>query len=68
MILYLISTHKKGISALELHRKIGVHKRTALLFKRKTMEAIGSHCCYKMDGDVEVYETSVGQNKVVNQA
>ena len=39
MMMYLISTTKKGISALELHRKMGVHKRTALLFKkRETLE------------------------------
>ena len=63
LMIYLISTHKKSISALELHRKIGVHKRTALLFKRKVMEAMGSQCWYKMDGDVEVDETSVGQKE-----
>jgi len=63
MMLFLISTTKKGISAAELHRKIGVHKRTALLFKRKAMEAMGSHCIHKMDGDVEVDETSVGQKE-----
>ena len=63
MMIYLISTTKKGISALELHRKMGVHKRTALLFKRKVMEAMGSHCTYKMEGDIEVDETYVGQKK-----
>ena len=63
MMLYLISTNKKGISAAELHRKIGVAKNTALLFKRKVMEAMGSQCNYKMDGKVEVDETSVGQKE-----
>jgi len=63
LMLYLITTNKRGISSAELHRKVGVHKRTALLFKRKAMEAMGSHCNYKMDGEVEVDETSVGQKE-----
>ena len=42
MMMYLISTTKKGISALELHRKMGVHKRTALLFKRKVKACMSS--------------------------
>ena len=60
MMIYLISTTKKGISALELHRKMGVHKRTALLFKRKVMASMSSLLLYKMDGEVEVDETYVG--------
>lgn len=64
LMLYLISTNKRGISAAELHRKVGVNKRTALLFKRKVMEAMGSQCEYKMDGEVEVDETSVGQKEI----
>ena len=60
MMMYLITTTKKGISAAELHRKMGVHERTAHLFKRKVMAAMSSFCVYKMDGDVEVDETHVG--------
>ena len=45
MMIFLISTTKKGISALELHRKMGVHKRTALLFKRKVMASMSSTAC-----------------------
>lgn len=60
MMIYLISTTKKGISALELHRKMGVHKRTALLFKRKVMASMSSLLLFKMDGEVEVDETHVG--------
>lgn len=60
MMIYLISTTKKGISALELHRKMGVHKRTALLFKRKVMSSMSSLLGYKMVGEVEVDETYVG--------
>ena len=63
LMIYLIATTKKGISAAELQRKVGVAKNTALLFKRKVMEAMGSHCNYKMSGDVEVDETSVGQKQ-----
>ena len=63
LMLYMISTNKRGISAAELGRKIGETRRTSLLFKRKVMEAMGSQCCYKMDGTVEVDETSVGQKE-----
>ena len=60
MMLYLISTTKKGISALELHRKMGLHKRTCLFFKRKVMAAMSSLFIYKMEGSVEVDETYIG--------
>ena len=62
MMIYLISTTKKGISALELHRKMGVHKRTALLFKRKVMAAMASKRSYKMTGLVEINETVIRAN------
>jgi len=55
-ILYFISTTKKGISALKLDRKIRLHKRTCLLFKRKVMAAMSSLFTYKM----EVDETYIG--------
>lgn len=64
MMIYLISTTKKGISGSELKRKMGVHKRTALLFKRKVMEAMGSQCNYKMSGNIEVDETYIGGKEV----
>lgn len=60
MMLYLISTTKKGISSLELHRKMGLHKRTTLLFKRKVMASMSSLFTYKMEGKIEVDETYVG--------
>jgi len=59
-MLYLISTTKRGISAEDLHRKLGLHKRTCLLFKRKAMEAMASQTIYKMTGQVEVDETYIG--------
>ena len=58
--MYLITPTKKGISALELHRKLGLYRRTALLFKRKVMAAMSSPFVYKMDGKVEVDETYIG--------
>ena len=67
MMMYLITTTKKGISAAELHRKMGVHQRTAHLFKRKVMAAMSSFCTYKMDGDVEVDETHVGGKEKQNR-
>ena len=59
-LLYLISTTKRGISAEDLHRKLGLNKRTCLLFKRKAMEAMASQSIYKMTGQVEIDETFVG--------
>jgi len=59
-MLYLISTTKRGISAEDLHRKLGLHKRTCLLFKRKAMEAMASQNIYRMTGQVEVDETFIG--------
>ena len=63
MMMYMISTTKKGISGAELARKTGVNWRTALLFKRKTIEAMGSQCIYKMEGDIEVDEFVIGQKE-----
>lgn len=60
MMLYFIVTTKKGISALELHRKLGLHKRTCLYFSRKVMAAMKSLGNYKMDGQIEVDETYIG--------
>jgi len=60
MMMYLISTTKKGIPALELHHKMGVHKRTALLFKRKGMASMSSSLLYRMNGEVEVDKTFAG--------
>jgi len=67
MMMYLITTTKKGISSAELHRKMGVHPRTAHLFKRKVMAAMSSFCTYKMDGKVEVDETYVGGKEKQNR-
>jgi len=67
LMLYLVSTTKKGISALELHRKLGLHKRTCLYFSRKVMAAMASHCNYKMEGEVEVDETFVGGTDVTSR-
>jgi len=63
MMMYLMSTTKKGISALELHRKMGVNKRTALLFKRKVMASMSSPLLYRMNGEVELDETFVGSKE-----
>ena len=57
MMIYLITTMKRGISASELHRKMGLHRRTCLFIKRKVMNAMASECNYKLTGEVEVDET-----------
>lgn len=63
MMAYWITTSKRGISAEELGRKMGVSNKTALLFKRKVMAAMASHCNRKLDGDIEVDETFLGQKE-----
>jgi len=59
-MLYLLSTTKRGISGLELKRKLGLHKRTCLYFSRKVMKAMASQNNYKMSSKVEVDETFIG--------
>ena len=39
MIIYLVSTNKKGISSCELSRKLQLRQKTCWLFKQKLMKA-----------------------------
>lgn len=61
---YLVSTTKKGISALELQRKLGLrYYESAWLLLQKIREAMSPHGHLKLSGEVEVDETYVGGSR-----
>jgi transposase-like protein len=59
--IYLIATSKKGISALELQRKLGLKSyRTAWTLLHKIRSAMASSQAFPLTGTVEVDETYIG--------
>lgn len=60
MILFLVSTGKKGISSTELSRKLSLGQKTCYYFKRKIMRAMQSSGDIKLKGKVDVDEFFVG--------
>lgn len=60
MIVFLVSTGKKGISSTELSRKLSLRQKTSYYFKRKVMQAMGSSGHIKLQGKVDVDEFFVG--------
>jgi transposase-like protein len=60
MIVFLVSTGKKGISSTELSKKLSLRQKTCYSFKRKVMTAMQSSGQYKMKGKVDVDEFFVG--------
>jgi len=60
LMMYLISTHKKGISTCELARQFGVKQSTAWFFKRKVQQAMKPTGLQLLEGTVEVDETAIG--------
>jgi transposase-like protein len=60
MIVFLVSTGKKGISSLELSRKLSLRQKTCYYFKRKIMQAMQSSGHIKLQGKVDVDEFFVG--------
>ncbi len=58
MIIYLVSTNKKGISSCELSRKLQLRQKTCWLFKQKLMKAMEQEI--KLSDQIEVDETFVG--------
>jgi len=58
---YLISTSKKGLSAMELKRKLGIRSyQTAWLLLHKIRSAMASSQMFPLTGDAEADETFVG--------
>lgn len=62
--LFLASTTKKGISALELQRKLGIRwYESAWLLLQKIRQAMTPHGHFKLSDEVEVDETFVGGSR-----
>ena len=59
-IVYFVSTNKKGISSMELSRKLSLRQKTCWYFKRKVMQAMESSGKYPLSGNVDVDEFFVG--------
>jgi len=59
LMVFLVSTDKKGVSSLELHRRTGIRAKTCYFFKRKIMKAM-QQGDFKLSGRVDVDESSVG--------
>lgn len=58
---YLIATSKKGISAMELKRKLGIKSyQTAWLLFHKIRSAMASSQMFPLSGDAEADETFIG--------
>jgi len=61
---YLLATHKKGISALELQRKLGIRNyKTAWLLLHKLRKAMQDPQFLSLIGRVEVDETYLGGSR-----
>ena len=61
---YLIATSKKGISAMELKRKLGIKSyQTAWLLLHKIRFAMASSQLFPLTGDVEADETFIGGSR-----
>lgn len=62
-IIYFMSTNKKGISSVELSRKLGLRQKTCWLFRKKVAQAMKSDMRHLLEGSVEVDEMMVGQQQ-----
>jgi transposase-like protein len=60
MIVYLMSSGKKGISSFELSRQLNLRQKTCWLFQQKVRVAMGSSLQYPLKNNVEVDETMFG--------
>lgn len=60
LVVFLVSTSKKGISSYELNRRLSLRQGTCYYFKRKVVAAMQSDEEKKLTGKVDVDEFSVG--------
>lgn len=60
MLVFLVSTSKKGISSMELSRRFSLGQKTCYYFKRKVMKAMCSSGYIKLKNKVDVDEFVVG--------
>ena len=60
LAMYLISSHKKGISSHQLARDIDVTQKTAWFLLQKIRTLLGKEVSFCLSGDVECDETYIG--------
>ena len=58
--IYLATSHKKGISSLQLSKDIGVTQKTAWFILHRIREMLKSKAPYMLNSTVEIDETYVG--------
>src|SRR5665213_725015 len=59
--IYLITSHKKGISSLQLHRDLGVTQKTAWYMLHRVRVSLGLEISpVKLTGTIEADETFIG--------
>lgn len=58
--IYLITSHKKGISSLQLHRDLGVTQKTAWYLLHRVRHSLGMENTEKLSGIIEADETFIG--------
>jgi transposase-like protein len=64
LAVYLIATHKKGMSALELQRKLGIKSyRSVWMLLHKIRHSMSSSGRFQLSGTAEVDETFVGGSR-----
>ncbi len=60
LAMYLITSHKKGISSLQLHRDLGVTQKTAWFINHRIREMLKDKAPELLSGFVEVDEIYIG--------
>ena len=58
--IYLITSHKKGISSLQLHRDLGVTQKTAWFLLHRVRKSFFQQTEVKLTGTIEADETFIG--------
>ena len=60
MAIFLVTSHKKGVSSMQLTKDIGVTQKTAWFMLQRIRENFGMETTEKFSGEVELDETFVG--------
>lgn len=60
LAIYIVTSHKKGISSLQLHRDIDVTQKTAWFMLQRIRNCFGIENNNELDNEVEIDETYVG--------
>ncbi len=60
MAIWLVTSHKKGISSIQLSKDIGVTQKTAWFMLQRIRACFGIENCNELEGVVECDETFIG--------